>query len=77
MECFWHHKTVASSEQAKPKYSFWSTGCSLTPILLQGADAMISIIPHPPAPVHLHLAQECSLCHHSQLQVLACNHITV
>lgn len=68
---------MASSEQAETKYSFWSTGCSLTPILLQRADPMIPIIPHLPEPVHPHLAEECSLSHHSQLQVLACNCITV
>ena len=76
-ECFWHDKTVPSSEQAKTKYSFWSIGCSLTPLVFQGADPMIPIIPHPPEPEHPPLAQECSLCHHSQLQVLACSHITV
>lgn len=68
---------MSSSEQAKPKYFFWSTGCSLTPLLLLGADPMIPIVSHPPEPVHPHLAQECSLCHHSQLQVLACSSITV
>lgn len=74
-ECFCHHKTVPSSEKVKPNYSFWSTGCSFTPLLLQGADPMIPMIPHPLELVCLYLAQECSLCH--QLQVLARSHTTV
>lgn len=32
---------------------------------------MIAIIPHPLELVHPQMAQECSLCHHSQPQVLA------
>lgn len=76
-KCFWHHKPVPSSEQAKKKYSFWSTGGSLIPFLLQRADPIIPIILHPPNLCVLIWPKNALYATSRQLQVLACNHISV